>query len=419
MKLKKVVLFISCMFFSLLVKADTDAVILTSKSKSAISIISKTHFVDTGITIENGDVWVWGFRNSGQQGNGVPHDGVYHPPARIEFFANNGITITQLAAGIYHVIALDEKGNVWGWGQNGYHEASGNGNAKSYPSVPVLVLENENVVMIGTGEYTSYALTKSGDVYTWGYGIFGQTANGELEAKNDLYQIPREYFNNRPVVLLGAAYEGGYAINDAGEIFGWGDDEDNAFGFYNPAAHVYQTRPIQITNLPSGVSGKEIVHITGGNRFTAFLTSSGNVYGMGAGSYIGIGMEPGKNVITPTHIQSNIDTLYCRYNGCVAIDKDKRLLTWGATEGSDFKQIYGNSPTERTYHGNLTKIDGGKEHFIYWNDEGKAYGVGYGAGHKFSQQSCENVNWPGKELDFVVDAMKRVYGPDYIPGQGQ
>ena len=417
MKLKKVVLFISCIFFSLLVKADTDAVILTSKS--AMSLSSATFLVDTGITIENGDVWVWVFRGSSQQGNGKQLVEQSNPPARVEFFANNGITIKQLAAGIYHIIALDEKGNVWGWGQNGYHEVSGNNSAGGYPNVPVLVLENKNVVMISAGEYSSYALTKSGDVYTWGNGVFGQMANGEREAKNDLYQIPREYFNNRPVVLLGAAYESGYAINDAGEVFGWGDDESNAFGIDNPTAHVYQTRPIQITNLPTGVSGKDIVYIAGGDRFTVFLTSSGNVYGMGAGSYIGIGMKPGVNVITPTHIKSDIDTLFCRYVGCVAIDKKNGLWTWGATEGSAFKQVYANKATERTYNGNLTKIDMGKEHLIYWNDEGKVYGVGYGAGHKFSQRTDESVNWPGKELDFVVDAMKRVYGPDYIPGQGQ
>ncbi|OCG69971.1 hypothetical protein A9G43_08645 [Gilliamella sp. Occ3-1] len=419
MKLKKVVLFISFSFFPLLVKADTDAIILTTKS--VIDIASQTFLVDTGITLENGDVWVWGFRNAGVQGNGISHvNNEKAPPARVEFFANKGLSITQLAAGIYHIIALDEKGNVWGWGQNGYHEASGNGNGGAYPSLPILVLENENVVMIGTGEYTSYALTKSGDVYTWGHGIYGQMANGEQKAVNDVYKVPREYFNNRPVVLLGAAYESGYAINDAGEIFGWGDDEDNAFGIDNyPHAHVYRSRPIQITNLPSGVRGKDIVYIAGGDRYTVFLTSSGNVYGMGEGSYLGMGIPYGKKVTTPRRIIGNIEMISCRYVGCVAIDKDKGLWTWGATKGSAFPQVYGSIATRRTYNGNLDKIDMGKEHIIYWNDEGQAYGVGYGAGHKFSQQSSENVNWPGKELDFVVDAMKRVYGPDYVPGQGQ
>ncbi|MCO6544835.1 MAG: hypothetical protein J6564_03250 [Gilliamella sp.] len=416
MKLKKVVLFISCMFFSLLVKADTDALILTSKS--VIGIASETFLVDTGITVENGDVWVWGFRNSGQQGNGISHDGEYKTPARVAFFANKGLSITQLAAGIYHIIALDEKGNVWGWGQNGYHEVSGNGNGGAYPSLPILVLENENVVMIRTGEYTSYALTKSGDVYTWGHGIYGQMANGEKKAVNDLYKIPREYFNNRPVVLIGGGYESGYAINDAGEVFGWGDDEDSAFGF-DHADHIYQTRPIQITNLPSGVSGKDIVYIAGGDRFTVFLTSSGDVYGMGEGSYLGMGLPYGQRVTIPRRIIGNIKMISCRYVGCVAIDKDKGLWTWGATKGSAFPQIYGNTATRRTYNGNLAKFDMGKEHVIYWNDEGQAYGVGYGAGSKFSPVSNANVHWPGKELDFVVNAMKGVYGPDYIPGQGQ
>ena len=426
MKLKKATLFISCLFFPLLVKAGTDSVNLPTtklanlKSKSAIGISLTSNLVDTGLTLENGDVWVWGFRNTGLQGNGICHaSSGFSRPARVEFFADRDLNVTQLAAGLYHIIALDEKGNVWGWGQNGYHEASGNGNAAGYQCWPFLTLKKKNVVMISAGLYSSYALTKSGDVYTWGHGVYGQMGNGKRKVVNDVYKIPRQYFNNRPVVSIGGGYESGYAINNAGEVFGWGDDEDNAFGFYNPAAHVYRTTPKKITNLPPDVNGKKIVHITGGDRFTAFLTSSGDVYGMGAGNYLGLNMGPQIKVTTPMLIIRNIKMLSCRYVGCVAIDKKNGLWTWGATEGSAFRQLYGRTPTKRNYYGNLTKIDIGKEHIIYWNDKGKAYGVGYGSGHKFSQRTNENVNWPGKELKFVVDAMKGVYGNKHIPGQGQ
>ncbi|MWN89510.1 hypothetical protein GQ597_02115 [Gilliamella sp. Pra-s65] len=428
MKLKKVVIFISCLSFSLLAKASTDAVILTTKSE--IDVPTATNMVDTGITIENGDVWVWGFRNSSQQGNGREDVSSTTPPARVETFAREGLTITQVAAGIYHIIALDDRGNVWGWGQNGYHEASGgkpaNGN---YPSLPVLVLENKDVIMINAGEYVSYALTRDGDVYSWGHGIYGQVGNGTYNAINDVYKIPRDKFNGRPIVLIGAAYENGYAIDDRGNIYAWGDEEANAFGRENVPDHRYPNEPVDITNyIP--INGEDIVHITGGNSFTAFLTSSGEVYGMGAANHLGLGLDeeavydPDGTLITPTRrlakpqfITDNINMLYCRYAGCAALNENRELLTWGITAGAFQKQVYGSKPTPRSYLGNLTKIDGGKEHLVYWNDEGKAFGVGYNVQNKFGGGSSP-VNWPGKELEFVVDEMKKVYGSNYVPGQG-
>ncbi|MCO6548761.1 MAG: hypothetical protein J6583_13465, partial [Gilliamella sp.] len=419
MKLKKVVLFTSCMFFSLLVKAGTDAVNLPStksanlKSKSAVVISSASNLVDTGLTLEKGDVWVWGFRGSSQQGNGKSFEMSNSKPARVKYFANKGLSITQLTAGTYHIIALDEKGNVWGWGQNGYHEASGNNCAGNYPSSPVLVLNKKNVVMISAGEYSSYALTKSGDVYTWGHGIYGQIGNGKKDAVNNVNKLPRQYFNNRPVVLIGDGDNTGYAINNAGEVFGWG---------YDSATLLFQAKPKKITNLPRGVNGKDIVHITGGDRFTAFLTSSGDVYGMGEGIYLGLNItKSGEKVTKPRRIIRNINALSCQFMGCVAIDKNKRLWTWGVADGSNLIRIplYGRTPTRRNHIGNLTKIDMGKQHLIYWNDKGQAFGVGHGALHKFSQQTNVDVGWPGREIKFVVDEMKRVYGKKHIPGQGK
>jgi alpha-tubulin suppressor-like RCC1 family protein len=413
--IKLVVLFVSCLCCSsLFANERTDSEPLTKKS-GMVNIPTSVNSVDTGITLENGDVWIWGFRGSGQAGNGKKAVGNDAFPQRVKFFVENGISITQLAAGIYHIIALDENGNVWGWGQNGYRHAVGrktNGNVAS----PVLVLENKDVIMINAGEYTSYALTRNGEVYSWGHSPYGQAGRGTKAASVDVGRIPQNYFNNRPVVLIGAAYEGGYAINDAGEVFAWGDEERNAFGFENKERHIYVTIPKQITNLP--VDGKQIAQITGGNAYTAFLTLSGDVYSMGAADHIGIGCtEDCGEIATPQFIVGDVTMLYCRLAGCLAVTKDQKLLTWGNIH-SGFPEVYGASPTERKYNGNIVKLDGGKEHYFYWTDEGKCYGVGYGAANKFDQNSVKDVGWPGKELKFLEDSMREVYGENYIPGQG-
>lgn len=63
------------------------------------------------------------------------------------------------------------------------------------------------------------------------------------------------------------------------------------------------------------------------------------------------------------------------------------------------------------------KVDGGKESLLYWNDEGKVFGVGFPGTNKF-RSGTGAVDWLGVELKFVTDEMKKVYGEDYIPRQG-
>ncbi|MCO6540492.1 MAG: hypothetical protein J6569_10230 [Gilliamella sp.] len=457
MKLAKLmVLFASCLCFSLFANERSDAVMLTKKA-ATIKVPTATNSVDNGIAIENGEVWIWGYRDHAQQGNGKMNIPSNAPPDRATVLIEKGAYITKVAAGIYHMIALDDQGNVWGWGQNGAYEAGGYATTPWYLPTPSLVLEGKDVVMIDCGEYTSFALTRSGEVYAWGTAYFGQQANGIMVpdkiAPTEVHRVPQSYFNNSPAVSIGAGYESGYAINDRGEVFAWGDDESDQFGYENAPlggwVHVYRTRPVQITNLPPGISGEDIVTITGGNRYTAFLTSEGEVWAMGAINHLGLGFgylgpklyipemyHTDKNgerykvwfetsMADPQFVMDDVNTLYCRFGGCVAVTNDNELFTWGVTlaagveNGSLWQIMYGYKPLKREVIGNLTKFDGGKESIIYWNDEGKAFGVGWNNHFKYDPKGKAPlvVNWPGVELKFVTDEMKKVYGEDFVPGQ--
>ncbi|MCO6554645.1 MAG: hypothetical protein J6572_06505 [Gilliamella sp.] len=453
MKLTKLmVLFASCLCFSLFAneRKRSDAVVLTTKS--FVKTPTSTNSIDTGITIENGDVWLTGYRDAGISGSGPLAYSHLKPPYRVEFFVEKGLNITQITAGAYHQIALDDHGDVWAWGDNRAWQASAikAGNLGAYQTIPTLVLEGKDVIMTNAGEYTSFALTRSGEVYAWGTSAYGQMANGsQAIVRTVLHRIPQSYFHDSPVVLIGAGYESAWAINERGEVFAWGDDESNQYGFRHSIrgipVHVYQTYPVQITNLPPGISGGDIVTITGGNRYTAFLTSEGEVWAMGAANHLGIGFgylgsekktplmyEVDKNgnqykvdneldVADPQFVMDNVNTLYCRYGGCCAITNDGELYTWGVTVAANDRHnwqiMYGYMPIKRDIIGNLTKIDGGKENLIYWNDEGQAFGVGWNNWNKY-YSSVNPVKWPGVEIKELPKAMKEVYGKDFVPGQG-
>ncbi|OCG12198.1 hypothetical protein A9G24_08725 [Gilliamella sp. App6-5] len=474
--IKIMILFITYLSFPLVAKTRTDAVIFSTTTN--VNITTRTNLIKTGVTLENGDVWVWGYRGRGLQGNGKSHVSFKAEPARVKEFIEKGLSITQLATGIYHIIALDDRGNVWGWGRNAYGEAAGHRKGMGYYiDKPVLILENKDVIAISCGKYSSYALTREGDVYSWGRSYSGESGRDIRVANAEIAKIPRQYFKGSKVVKIGTGTFSAYAINEKGEVFGWGDEAFDSFGFVNETLHVYNLRPKQITNL-DGINGKDIMQITGGHYFTTFLTSTGRVYGMGRKSRLGLtgtittgdeegivdddhsefdeeedieggeedevhygkeltpeeiekenekreGERRGKTIATPTLITQNISSLYCRFRGCVAITREKKdegekLLTWGIIGGAYRNILYGKEATLRNNEGKFVKLDGGRQHLFYWNDEGQVFGVGYGGGRKFDPKTSKKRDWePAFKMEFVVDAMKKVYGEDYIPGQGK
>ena len=85
--------------------------------------------------------------------------------------------IVSMIGGRYHFTALTDKGNVYSWGENNYHQTDVPSSAK-------------NVSAIYGGYYQNYAVTESGDVKIWGLkgyllgtdelgrDVFGRLLNG-------------------------------------------------------------------------------------------------------------------------------------------------------------------------------------------------------------------------------------------------
>ena len=75
-----------------------------------------------------GNLWAWGSNNSGELGLGDFGSGTNRQtPVQVNMASgiNGGIdpfggnTITQISAGDYHSLAIDNQGNIWAWGWNG------------------------------------------------------------------------------------------------------------------------------------------------------------------------------------------------------------------------------------------------------------------------------------------------------------
>lgn len=114
--------------------------------------------------------------------------------------------IAQISAGSDCMLALDFEGKVYCWGNNNFGEL-GLPDTKMATTPQLLrTLEHENIKEISCGNNHVAAITKQGEVYTWGFGNEGQLGHGD---KVDQH-IPRKLDLTTPVSQV--ACGGGHTV---------------------------------------------------------------------------------------------------------------------------------------------------------------------------------------------------------------
>jgi hypothetical protein len=134
----------------------------------------------------DGKVYGWGENNYGQLGDGSTT--TRHTPTAVDMTgALAGKTVTRVAANSDHSLALTSDGKVYGWGYNNYGQL-GDGLTTDNP-VPTAVdmtgaLAGKTVTQIAAGYYHSLALTSDGKVYSWGDNSYSQLGDGSTTTRH-------------------------------------------------------------------------------------------------------------------------------------------------------------------------------------------------------------------------------------------
>jgi len=135
---------------------------------------------DSGALLGNGVYYDWGYDHEGQLGDGkinkpsdvpvqVPLPGLVTQVAQGGSLSNNGQTLAMLSGGA-----------LYAWGDDADYQL-GDGRTGVDPS-PVEFYPPHGVqyTALATGGTTSYALSSTGDVWTWGDGSAGELGDGGM-----------------------------------------------------------------------------------------------------------------------------------------------------------------------------------------------------------------------------------------------
>ena len=219
----------------------------------------------------DGQVYSWGSNSNGRlgQGSAISGNGLLPGPIATPVGADKAPVFTQISAGAYHALALDEDGHAWAWGRNNSGQTtpalSGDQTVPVQVPLPQGAPEGFAYTQLAAGGSHSLAIGTNQVVYGWGDNTHGQLADGRAsqqpaQAKNP--DTPNQALTAR---AISAAGDHSLAIGTSGTAYGFGQNTNHQGGTRAGSADLTEATPITIPadGVPTRISfdGKDSTNI--------------------------------------------------------------------------------------------------------------------------------------------------------------
>ena len=231
----------------------------------------------TMVVTVDGRLWTFGRGREGQVGHGNT-DHVLVPRNVCAF---DEVKIAMVAGGRYHSIAATAEGDVftWGWGQYGElgHNEEDEFDEKLSPAMLDRALfRGSRVLFVAAGENNSAVVTEEGLLFVWGYGLYGQLGLGDNENKMIPMCMGKEAFNGTRVLMVSCSTYRSLAVTEEGGLWSWGRGSEGSLGHNDELDRLIPTRVD-----PQYFDGAKIVTAAAGSHVLTAVTEDGALYSWG------------------------------------------------------------------------------------------------------------------------------------------
>ena len=216
--------------------------------------------------------------------------------------------VTQVAAGSDFSLAVTSTGQLYGFGDNQYGQlGNATNNVGNTPNpTPTLVAlpgESGTVTQVAAGYDHSLAVTSSGQLYAFGDNYHGQLGNATNDGSSVANPTPTLVTlpgGSGTVTQVAAGDDFSLVVTSTGELFAFGDNEYGQLGFgTNNGTNSPNPSPTEV-QLPGG-SGT-VTAVAAGDDFSLVATSAGDLYSFGNNYYgqLGTTTNNGVNTANPS-----------------------------------------------------------------------------------------------------------------------
>jgi len=270
------------------------------------------------------EVWSVGENSLGQLG-----DSTWTPS--ISTLQTKGVAdITQLDAGEYFTLALDNAGTIYSWGENDFGQlGDGTFGTANYTNI----ITSNNFIQIAAGYQHALAILSDNTVMSWGKNLQGQLGLGNTSTTN----FPTAVIGATDVIDIAAGENHSLALLSNGGVMAWGD---NQFGQLGNGTLTDETAPILI-----GLSN--IVDIAAGANHSMAIDNTGRLWVWGSNAQGQLGMANVTFSLSPTlNGLEDVRLISAGTDHSLAVKNNNKIYTWG---DNSFGQLgHGNNTATST-----------------------------------------------------------------------
>lgn len=222
--------------------------------------------------------------------------------------------IKQLALGANHALALTHKGKVFAWGAGEQHQLARRVVARTATGALIpreFGLSKKNIVKLGAGDYHSFVVDASGDVFSWGLNTFGQTGVAKESVDDDVVHRPTlvENLNGKKIKQIAGGAHHSIACTEEGEVLVWGRVDRDEGGmeldempkdslyFDDLNKPRYLKKPLTIPDIKAH-------SVATGNDTNVVVAKDGKAYSWGFSSNYQTGQGTDDDIVKATHIDN-------------------------------------------------------------------------------------------------------------------
>jgi regulator of chromosome condensation len=198
--------------------------------------------------------------------------------------------IVDMATGTNHVLALDTKGRlfVWGTGEQNQLGRRVIQRTSRLALIPTEIgLKRKKIVIIGSGDYHSFAIDNNDNVYSWGLNSFGQTGIPKDGENVDIVGQPTlvKSLNNIRVKQITGGSHHTIACTENSQVLLWGRTENSQAGMdisQLPEDAVYtEDGRARYLKKPTIIPGIQAASVATANDTCLVITPKGEAYSWG------------------------------------------------------------------------------------------------------------------------------------------
>ncbi|KAM9567415.1 E3 ubiquitin-protein ligase HERC2 isoform 7-T8 [Guaruba guarouba] len=223
----------------------------------------------------NGEVFSWGCGDGGRLGHGdtVPLE----EPKMISALSGKqaGKHVVHIACGSTYSAAITAEGELYTWGRGNYGRL-GHGSSEDQ-TIPMLVTGLKGLKVIdvscGSGDAQTLAVTENGQVWSWGDGDYGKLGRGG----SDGCKTPKliEKLQDLDIVKVRCGSQFSIALTKDGQVYTWGKGDNQRLG-HGTEEHV------RYPKLLDGLKGKKVIDVAAGSTHCLALTDDSEVHSWGS-----------------------------------------------------------------------------------------------------------------------------------------